>query len=153
MIKAELLWLQASPAADYPKLTHKMLFRVNIAQVEILRFSLETVIACRELGQYVYKQAVLLEQDFVGRSIKIAMFPRGTKNKRYVAEGTLQTRTITYNGPRTFQIDRPLKIVGPDLVASFNDSQFGRKIEAIEPTEGTALRPLKIDKSQFEKER
>lgn len=151
MIKAELIWLSASPAADYPKLTHKMLFRVNIAQIEIQRFSIETVIACREIGQYVYKQAVLLEQDFVGRSIKIAMFPRGRQGKRIVAEGTMQTRTITYNGPRTFEIDRPLKTVGPDLVASFNDPQFGRKIEAIEPVSGSALRPLEIDQSQFEK--
>lgn len=130
IIKAELLWLAASPAADYPKLRKKTAFRVEIAQLEILRFSLERVISC-SIDQYVYKQAVLLEQDFVGRSVKIALYPRvaigGGRTMRTVLDGTLQTRTVTYNGPRTFAIDRPLETVGFDMVAAFNDPGFGRK--------------------------
>jgi hypothetical protein len=125
-LKAELLWLEASPAGDYPKLRKKTLFIAEIAQLEVLRFSLERVIRC-SIDQYVYKQAVLLEQDFVGRSVKIALFPRGRDGKRHVMDGTLQTRTITYNGPRTIAIDRPLETVGFDMVAAFNDASFGRK--------------------------
>jgi hypothetical protein len=127
-LMAELLNLQAGPANNYPRLRQKMTFKVSIAQVSPILFNVMMLISApKNYGAFLNCQAVLQEWEFEGKGVRIALMPRGDDNLRKVIDGSVQVRTVKYNGPRSFEIDRPLEVTGPDMIAAFNDSKLGAK--------------------------
>jgi hypothetical protein len=128
-LQAEMLWFEASPARDFPMLGPKRKFTVVVSRLETLRFSLEILLKGPVSFFYgIGKQAVLEPMEHVGKTVRIAQMPRivfkNGKSKRIVQKNTIQARTITWNGPRSFEIDRPLDFWAFDMVAAFNDPEM-----------------------------
>ncbi len=127
-ITADETWLVASGAKDFPRLNPKMVFRVEVAPTGTTRLAVTVLIkGPPHTGDSKWgpTQAVLDPGVFVGKSFRIAQMPR-RDGWRVVLRETLQTRVCKQNAARWIEIDRPLDNVGPDLVAAFGDSSFGK---------------------------
>ncbi len=127
-ITADETWLVASEAANFPRLKLKMAFRIEVVPVGATRLSVTVLLKGphhMSNAKWGPTQALLEPLVFVGKPFRIAQMPR-RDGKRVVLRETMQTRVCTQNAARWIEIDRPLEHNGPDLVAAFGDSSFGK---------------------------
>ena len=127
-ITADETWLVASGAANFPRMTPKMVFRIDVAVLGPTRLAVSILrTGPKMFRQHMWApcQAVLQPRAFEGKNFKFGQMPRRDGIPTVLKE-TVQTRQCRQNGARWIEIDRPLDSVGPDMVAAFGDNRFGR---------------------------
>lgn len=134
-ITADLTWLSALPANEYPRLKPPKPCYFEVHLQGATRLQVMTLVGGpKVLKPYLQgpHQAVLEPWAWSGNAVRIGKMPVRNGKRTVIRtesgqpETPIQVRKCIVNGARWIEIDRPLEITGPDLVASFGDVRFGR---------------------------